>query len=135
MFGFHQPRPSIYSHWQSSASAALHWNSSSSSITFQISLEEKKTLLDKLVNSSYAVSGITVEDQDFYKVSDSSLSFEKTKCVKCLCLIRQYYSTVHIPLVPMQWMKVSEASSLYIPPWTPYFLFWVLDLYIRKWQF
>uniref|UniRef100_A0AAQ6IC21 DNA primase large subunit n=1 Tax=Anabas testudineus TaxID=64144 RepID=A0AAQ6IC21_ANATE len=29
---------------------------------------EKKTLLDKLVNSSYAVSGITVEDQDFYKV-------------------------------------------------------------------
>uniref|UniRef100_A0A7N6B727 DNA primase large subunit n=1 Tax=Anabas testudineus TaxID=64144 RepID=A0A7N6B727_ANATE len=33
-----------------------------------IGVEEKKTLLDKLVNSSYAVSGITVEDQDFYKV-------------------------------------------------------------------
>uniref|UniRef100_A0A3Q3W1N1 DNA primase large subunit n=1 Tax=Mola mola TaxID=94237 RepID=A0A3Q3W1N1_MOLML len=33
-----------------------------------ISVEEKKPLLDKLVNSSYAVSGITVEDQDFYKV-------------------------------------------------------------------
>ncbi|XP_026164251.1 DNA primase large subunit [Mastacembelus armatus] len=33
-----------------------------------ISIEEKKTLLDKLVNSSYGVSGITVEDQDFYKV-------------------------------------------------------------------
>ncbi|XP_074531963.1 DNA primase large subunit [Halichoeres trimaculatus] len=33
-----------------------------------ISIEEKKTLVDKLVNSSYAVSGITVEDQDFYKV-------------------------------------------------------------------
>ncbi|XP_071399891.1 DNA primase large subunit-like, partial [Centroberyx affinis] len=33
-----------------------------------ISLEEKKALSDKLVNSSYAVSGITVEDQDFYKV-------------------------------------------------------------------
>ncbi|TMS04698.1 DNA primase large subunit [Larimichthys crocea] len=33
-----------------------------------INVEEKKSLLDKLVNSSYAVSGITVEDQDFYKV-------------------------------------------------------------------
>ncbi|XP_041803558.1 DNA primase large subunit [Chelmon rostratus] len=33
-----------------------------------ISLDEKKSLQDKLVNSSYAVSGITVEDQDFYKV-------------------------------------------------------------------
>lgn len=33
-----------------------------------ISAEEKKTLRKKLVNSSYAVSGITVEDQDFYKV-------------------------------------------------------------------
>uniref|UniRef100_A0AAQ5ZZH6 DNA primase large subunit n=1 Tax=Amphiprion ocellaris TaxID=80972 RepID=A0AAQ5ZZH6_AMPOC len=33
-----------------------------------ISVEEKKALQDKLVNSSYAVSGITVEDQDFYKV-------------------------------------------------------------------
>lgn len=38
---------------------------------FQISLEEKRSLQDKLVSSSYAVSGITVEDQDFYKVSDS----------------------------------------------------------------
>lgn len=33
-----------------------------------ISVEEKKALLKKLVCSSYAVSGITVEDQDFYKV-------------------------------------------------------------------
>ncbi|CAL1578118.1 unnamed protein product [Knipowitschia caucasica] len=33
-----------------------------------INVEEKKTLLDKLVSSSYAVSGITVEEQDFYKV-------------------------------------------------------------------
>lgn len=33
-----------------------------------ISVEEKKVLQDKLVNSSYTVSGITVEDQDFYKV-------------------------------------------------------------------
>ncbi|XP_035461639.2 DNA primase large subunit isoform X1 [Scophthalmus maximus] len=33
-----------------------------------ISVEEKKTLQDKLVNSSHNVSGITVEDQDFYKV-------------------------------------------------------------------
>ncbi|KAF3708321.1 DNA primase large subunit [Channa argus] len=33
-----------------------------------ISVKEKKTLLDKLVSSSYAVSGITVENQDFYKV-------------------------------------------------------------------
>ncbi|KAI3363125.1 hypothetical protein L3Q82_011777 [Scortum barcoo] len=33
-----------------------------------ISVEEKKAMQDKLVNSSYAVSGITVEDQDFYKV-------------------------------------------------------------------
>ncbi|XP_049927939.1 DNA primase large subunit [Epinephelus moara] len=33
-----------------------------------ISVEEKKALSDKLVNSSYAVSGITVENQDFYKV-------------------------------------------------------------------
>ncbi|KAM3863061.1 DNA primase large subunit [Diretmus argenteus] len=33
-----------------------------------ITVEEKKALSDKLVNSSYAVSGITVEDQDFYKV-------------------------------------------------------------------
>lgn len=31
-------------------------------------MEEKKALQDKLVNSSYTVSGITVEDQDFYKV-------------------------------------------------------------------
>lgn len=33
-----------------------------------ISVEEKKALQVKLINSSYAVSGITVEDQDFYKV-------------------------------------------------------------------
>ncbi|XP_037639232.1 DNA primase large subunit [Sebastes umbrosus] len=33
-----------------------------------ISVEEKKALQDKLVNSSYNVSGITVENQDFYKV-------------------------------------------------------------------
>ncbi|XP_070697326.1 DNA primase large subunit [Pempheris klunzingeri] len=33
-----------------------------------ISMEEKKTLVDELINSSYAVSGITVEQQDFYKV-------------------------------------------------------------------
>ncbi|KAK5908362.1 hypothetical protein CgunFtcFv8_016429 [Champsocephalus gunnari] len=33
-----------------------------------ISVEEKKALHDKLVSSSYAFSGITVEDQDFYKV-------------------------------------------------------------------
>lgn len=33
-----------------------------------ISVEEKKALQDKLVSSSAAVSGITVEDQDFYKV-------------------------------------------------------------------
>ncbi|XP_029926794.1 DNA primase large subunit [Myripristis murdjan] len=33
-----------------------------------ISVEEKKALAEKLINSSYAVSGITVEDQDFYKV-------------------------------------------------------------------
>nr|XP_019945217.1 PREDICTED: DNA primase large subunit [Paralichthys olivaceus] len=32
------------------------------------SAEEKKTLKDYLINSSYAVSGITVEEQDFYKV-------------------------------------------------------------------
>ncbi|XP_077438264.1 DNA primase large subunit [Vanacampus margaritifer] len=33
-----------------------------------ISIEAKRALQDKLVNSSYGVSGITVEDQDFYKV-------------------------------------------------------------------
>ncbi|KAM4607039.1 DNA primase large subunit [Polymixia lowei] len=33
-----------------------------------ISVEEKKALSDKLVNSNYTVTGITVEDQDFYKV-------------------------------------------------------------------
>ncbi|XP_060943494.1 DNA primase large subunit [Limanda limanda] len=33
-----------------------------------ISVAEKKTLQEKLINSSYAVSGITVEEQDFYKV-------------------------------------------------------------------
>ncbi|XP_053188936.1 DNA primase large subunit [Scomber japonicus] len=33
-----------------------------------ISADEKLNLKDKLVNSSYAVSGITVEGQDFYKV-------------------------------------------------------------------
>ncbi|XP_076021141.1 DNA primase large subunit [Genypterus blacodes] len=32
------------------------------------SLEERKALSDKLVKSSYTVSGIKVEDQDFYKV-------------------------------------------------------------------
>ncbi|XP_069000175.1 DNA primase large subunit [Embiotoca jacksoni] len=34
----------------------------------RIAVEEKKAMLDELVKSSYAVSGITVEDQDFYKV-------------------------------------------------------------------
>ncbi|CAL1578119.1 unnamed protein product [Knipowitschia caucasica] len=38
-----------------------------------INVEEKKTLLDKLVSSSYAVSGITVEEQDFYKLTARSL--------------------------------------------------------------
>uniref|UniRef100_A0A8C5HCN1 DNA primase large subunit n=1 Tax=Gouania willdenowi TaxID=441366 RepID=A0A8C5HCN1_GOUWI len=33
-----------------------------------IGIEEKKALKDKLLNSSPGVSGITVEDQDFYKV-------------------------------------------------------------------
>ncbi|XP_061141811.1 DNA primase large subunit [Syngnathus typhle] len=33
-----------------------------------ISIEEKRALQDKLVNSSYGVSGTTVEEQDFYKV-------------------------------------------------------------------
>ncbi|KAM9804335.1 DNA primase large subunit [Neosynchiropus ocellatus] len=33
-----------------------------------ITADEKKLLKDKLVNSSYTVSGITVEGQDFYKV-------------------------------------------------------------------
>ncbi|XP_068613145.1 DNA primase large subunit-like [Brachionichthys hirsutus] len=33
-----------------------------------INAEEKKSLRDELINSSYGVSGITVEDQDFYKV-------------------------------------------------------------------
>lgn len=33
-----------------------------------ISVEEKKALQEKLINSSYTVSGITVQDQDFYKV-------------------------------------------------------------------
>ncbi|XP_035029424.1 DNA primase large subunit [Hippoglossus stenolepis] len=33
-----------------------------------ISVEEKKTLLGKLIHSSYAVSGATVKEQDFYKV-------------------------------------------------------------------
>ncbi|KAJ8013747.1 hypothetical protein DPEC_G00033000 [Dallia pectoralis] len=33
-----------------------------------LSVLEKKKLSEKLINSSFAVSGITVEDQDFYKV-------------------------------------------------------------------
>ncbi|XP_072293495.1 DNA primase large subunit [Eucyclogobius newberryi] len=33
-----------------------------------LSVEEKETLKDKLINSSHAVSGIKVEAQDFYKV-------------------------------------------------------------------
>ncbi|XP_057703489.1 DNA primase large subunit [Corythoichthys intestinalis] len=33
-----------------------------------ISVEEKRAMKDKLVNSSYNVSGTTVEEQDFYKV-------------------------------------------------------------------
>ncbi|CAJ1067496.1 DNA primase large subunit isoform X1 [Xyrichtys novacula] len=33
-----------------------------------ISAEEKTTLREKLINSSYGVSGITLEEQDFYKV-------------------------------------------------------------------
>ncbi|XP_068423966.1 DNA primase large subunit [Clinocottus analis] len=33
-----------------------------------ISVEDKKILQDKLVSSSYTVSGVKVEDQDFYKV-------------------------------------------------------------------
>ncbi|XP_041865896.1 DNA primase large subunit isoform X3 [Melanotaenia boesemani] len=38
-----------------------------------ISSKEKKDLQDKLVNSSYAVSGITVETCDFYKLTARSL--------------------------------------------------------------
>ncbi|XP_020488455.2 DNA primase large subunit [Labrus bergylta] len=34
----------------------------------KITVEEKETLREKLVNSSYAVSGVTLESQDFYKV-------------------------------------------------------------------
>ncbi|KAI4896590.1 hypothetical protein NFI96_018221, partial [Prochilodus magdalenae] len=33
-----------------------------------ISVEEKKNLKDQLINSSYGISGITVVEQDFYKV-------------------------------------------------------------------
>ncbi|XP_077586270.1 DNA primase large subunit [Stigmatopora nigra] len=33
-----------------------------------ISIEDKRAMKDKLINSSYCVSGITVEDQDFYRV-------------------------------------------------------------------
>lgn len=47
-----------------------------------ISIEEKKLLQDKLINSSYAVSGITVEDQDFYKVPfQDALDLVKTRKV------------------------------------------------------
>ena len=35
----------------------------------QISPEEKSSLQRELIDSSYGVSGITVEQQDFYKVS------------------------------------------------------------------
>uniref|UniRef100_A0A8C7MIJ0 DNA primase subunit 2 n=1 Tax=Oncorhynchus kisutch TaxID=8019 RepID=A0A8C7MIJ0_ONCKI len=35
----------------------------------RMSVEEKKNLMDKLINSSFAISTITLEDQDFYKVS------------------------------------------------------------------
>ncbi|XP_061646273.1 DNA primase large subunit isoform X2 [Phyllopteryx taeniolatus] len=38
-----------------------------------IPIEEKRALQDKLVNSSYGVSGITVEDQEFYKLTARSL--------------------------------------------------------------
>lgn len=41
----------------------------SSSSHFQISAEEKSSLRRELIDSSYGVSGITVEQQDFYKVS------------------------------------------------------------------
>lgn len=53
---------------------------------FQISLEEKRSLQDKLVSSSYAVSGITVEDQDFYKVSDSLRVSDASSLFSCLVL-------------------------------------------------
>ena len=36
---------------------------------FQVSLEDKMALSDKLINSSYAVSACKVEDQEYYKVS------------------------------------------------------------------
>ena len=36
---------------------------------FQVGKEEKMALSDKLINSSYAVSGCKVEDQEYYKVS------------------------------------------------------------------
>lgn len=47
----------------------LQWNPSSSFSQFQISAEEKSSLQRELIDSSYGVSGITVEQQDFYKVS------------------------------------------------------------------
>lgn len=47
-----------------------------------ISMDEKRALQDKLINSSYAVSGITVEDQDFYKVPfQDALDLVKTRKV------------------------------------------------------
>uniref|UniRef100_A0A1A8EWW6 DNA primase large subunit n=1 Tax=Nothobranchius korthausae TaxID=1143690 RepID=A0A1A8EWW6_9TELE len=47
-----------------------------------ISLKEKKELQEKLVSSTYTVSGITVEDQDFYKVPfQDALDLVKTRKV------------------------------------------------------
>lgn len=47
-----------------------------------ISIEEKKALQEKLINSSYAVSGSKVENQDFYKVPfQDALDLVKTRKV------------------------------------------------------
>uniref|UniRef100_A0AAZ3PVA2 DNA primase subunit 2 n=1 Tax=Oncorhynchus tshawytscha TaxID=74940 RepID=A0AAZ3PVA2_ONCTS len=45
----------------------------------RMSVEEKKNLMDKLINSSFAVSTITLEDQDFYKVN--ALDLVRTRTV------------------------------------------------------
>lgn len=57
---------------------------------FQTSVKEKILLKDELLNSSYNVSGITVEEQDFYKVSYFSLSLQRNQ-YECWRLISTHF--------------------------------------------
>lgn len=111
---------------------------------FQVSMEEKKALSDKLINSSYSVSGCKVEDQEFYKVSPACF----LKCSPPQIFFRVQHYTRHgnafgAYLASVVWHVVdaginliweplcillvcakvtTQAGQLCSPPWQPLFI-------------